>query len=94
MDDSKPMDTPIQPNHGIRVDAKGKLIDPFTYRAIVGSLMYLTASRPDIMFVTCLCARYQSKPKQSHLAAVKHILRYLKVVHRKDFGTLMMIILT
>ena len=40
--------------------------------------MYLTASRPDIMFATCLCARYQSKPKQSHLAVVKRILRYLK----------------
>src|ERR1044071_7987230 len=40
--------------------------------------MYLTPSRPDIMFATCLCARFQSKPKQSHLAAVKRILRYLK----------------
>src|ERR1043165_1158809 len=66
------------PNHGIGVDLKGELTDPFTYRAIIGSLMYLTVSRPDIMYATCLCARYQSKPKQSHLTAVKRILRYLK----------------
>ncbi|KAJ9544386.1 hypothetical protein OSB04_024093 [Centaurea solstitialis] len=45
---------------------------------MIGSLMYLTASRPDIMFSTCLCARYQSKPKDSHLKAVKRIFRYLK----------------
>ena len=74
MEDSKPMDTPIQPNHVIGVDAKGELTDPFTYRAIVGSLMYLTASRPDIMFATCLCERYQSNTKQSHLAAVNESL--------------------
>ena len=45
---------------------------------MIGSLLYLTASRPDIMFSTCLCARFQSDPRESHLIVVKHIFRYLK----------------
>ena len=45
---------------------------------MIGSLLYLTASRPDIMFSVCLCARFQSSPKESHLIAVKRILRYLR----------------
>ncbi|GJT56850.1 retrovirus-related pol polyprotein from transposon TNT 1-94 [Tanacetum coccineum] len=48
------------------------------YRGMIGSLMYLTASRPDIQFTTCLCARYQANPKESYLIAVKRIFRYLK----------------
>ncbi|GJX67841.1 hypothetical protein Tco_0303568 [Tanacetum coccineum] len=48
------------------------------YRGMIGSLMYLTASRPDIQFSTCLCARYQANPKESHLIDVKRIFRYLK----------------
>ena len=44
---------------------------------MIGSLLYLTASRPDIMFSVCLCARFQSNPKESHLSVVKRILRYL-----------------
>ena len=47
------------------------------YRGIIGSLIYLSASRPDIMFSVCMCARFQSNPKQSHLIAVKRIIRYL-----------------
>ncbi|KAC9222872.1 hypothetical protein E3N88_46171 [Mikania micrantha] len=76
--DCKPISTPIQPNHGIEPDIKGELIDATLYRGMIGSLMYLTASRPDIVFATSICARYQSKPKVSHLIAVKRILRYLK----------------
>ncbi|KAJ9539228.1 hypothetical protein OSB04_031961 [Centaurea solstitialis] len=45
---------------------------------MIGPLLYLTASRPDIMYATCLCARYQADPKESHLKAVKRIFRYLK----------------
>jgi len=78
MEDSTPVGTPIQTNHGIGPYEKGQTVDPFLYRAMIGSLMYLTASRPDIMFATCLLSRYQSRPKQSHLVAVKRILRYLK----------------
>ncbi|KAJ9556920.1 hypothetical protein OSB04_011534 [Centaurea solstitialis] len=53
-------------------------VDQKVYRAIIGSLLYLTASRPDIMFATCVCARFQCDPRESHLGAVKRILKYLK----------------
>ncbi|KAI3801965.1 hypothetical protein L1987_30085 [Smallanthus sonchifolius] len=78
MTDAKPAGTPLAINYGISPDDKGEYIDATLYRAMIGSLMYLTASRPDIMFATCLCARYQSKPKVSHLITVKRIFRYLK----------------
>ena len=58
-------------------DEKGKSVDQKLYRGMIGSLLYLTASRPDIMFSVCLCARFQSNPKESHLSAVKRIFRYL-----------------
>ncbi|KAJ9536225.1 hypothetical protein OSB04_un000591 [Centaurea solstitialis] len=70
--------TPMATGNKIGPDREGKDVDLRTYRGMVGSLMYLTASRPDIMFATCVCARYQAKPKESHLAAVKRIFRYLK----------------
>ncbi|GKA84467.1 putative ribonuclease H-like domain-containing protein [Tanacetum coccineum] len=53
-------------------------VDVYLYRSMIGSLMYLTASRPDIMFAVCACARFQVTPKTSHLLAVKRIFRYLK----------------
>ncbi|KAI3715070.1 hypothetical protein L6452_22036 [Arctium lappa] len=59
-------------------DPSGKSVDVKTYKGMIGSLLYLTASRPDIMFATCLCARYQANPKESHLSAVKRIFRYLR----------------
>ncbi|XP_050217613.1 secreted RxLR effector protein 161-like [Mercurialis annua] len=58
-------------------DESGKCIDITMYRGMIGSLLYLTASRPDIMFSVCLCARFQACPKESHLHAVKHIFKYL-----------------
>ncbi|KAH9799739.1 hypothetical protein KPL71_000448 [Citrus sinensis] len=58
-------------------DEKGKEVDIKTYRGMIGSLLYLTASRPDIMFSVCLCVRFQSCPKESHMLAVKRIFRYL-----------------
>ena len=58
-------------------DEKGKCVDiKKTYRGMIGSLLYLTASRPDIMFNVCLCARFQSCPQASHLHVVKRILKY------------------
>jgi len=72
--------TPISAPLNLDSDPNGKSVDSTTYRGMVGLLMYLTASRPDIMFATCLCARYQSDPKESHLLAVKRIFRYLKSV--------------
>ncbi|XP_052627186.1 uncharacterized mitochondrial protein AtMg00810-like [Lactuca sativa] len=62
----------------ISVDPIGESVDHKTYRGMIGSLMYLTAIRPDIVFATGLCAQYQAGPKVSHLTAVKQILRYLK----------------
>ncbi|GJY73484.1 hypothetical protein Tco_0477915 [Tanacetum coccineum] len=59
-------------------DEDGEEVDVHLYRSMIGSLMYLTPSRPDIMFVLCACARYQVNPKVSHLHAVKRIFRYLK----------------
>ncbi|GJR18288.1 hypothetical protein Tco_0966815 [Tanacetum coccineum] len=52
-------------------DKGGKLIDPTRFRGMVGSLMYLSASRPDIVFAVCMCARYQAKPTEKHLTAIK-----------------------
>jgi len=59
-------------------DDQGKCVDIKLYRNMIGSLLYLTASRPDIMFSVCLCARFQSCPKESHLIAVKLIICYIK----------------
>ena len=59
-------------------DKQGINIDIKFYRSIIGSLLYLTASRSNIIFSVCLCTRSQSCPKKSHLIAVKRIIRYLK----------------
>ncbi|GJZ86331.1 putative reverse transcriptase, RNA-dependent DNA polymerase [Tanacetum coccineum] len=59
-------------------DAEAEDVDVHLYRSMIGSLMYLTSSRPDIMFVVCACARFQVTPKVSHLHAMKRIFRYLK----------------
>ncbi|XP_063948072.1 secreted RxLR effector protein 161-like [Daucus carota subsp. sativus] len=60
------------------LNTKKKKVDISSYKGMVGSLLYLTASRPDIMFATCLCARFQDDPRKSHLIAIKRIFRYLK----------------
>ncbi|GJU26702.1 hypothetical protein Tco_1165323 [Tanacetum coccineum] len=59
-------------------DEEGESVDNTKYRGMIGSLLYLMASRPDIMFSVCLCARFQEDPKTSHLKAVKRIFRYIK----------------
>ena len=70
---STPMSTTIK----LDKDEKGKEVDIKTYRGMIGSLIYLSASRPDIMFSVCLCVRFQSCPNESHMLAVKRIFRYL-----------------
>nr|GEW30515.1 hypothetical protein [Tanacetum cinerariifolium] len=70
--------TPMEPNKALIKDAEAEDVDVHLYRSIIISLMYLTASRPDIMFVVCACAKFQVTPKTSHLYAVKRIFRYLK----------------
>ncbi|GKA81508.1 retrovirus-related pol polyprotein from transposon TNT 1-94 [Tanacetum coccineum] len=72
------MKTPMVPPNNLGPDLSGKALNETQYRGMIGSLMYLTASRPDIQFSTCLCARYQANPKESHLIVVKRISRYLK----------------
>ncbi|KAK9065057.1 hypothetical protein SSX86_016440 [Deinandra increscens subsp. villosa] len=65
-------------NVKIDADKDGKNVDEHTYRGMIGSLLYLIACRPNIMFSTCFLARYQCKPKESHLLDVKRVFRYLK----------------
>ncbi|GKC10357.1 uncharacterized mitochondrial protein-like protein, partial [Tanacetum coccineum] len=74
----KTASTPIETQKPLLKDEDGKEVDVHMYRSMIGSLMYLTSSRPDIMFAVCACARYQVNPKVSHLHAVKRIFRYLK----------------
>ncbi|GJV07898.1 putative ribonuclease H-like domain-containing protein [Tanacetum coccineum] len=76
--------TPIESNKPLVKDEDGVEVDVHEYRSIIGSLMYLTASRPDIMFAVCACARFQVTPKASHLHVVKRIFRYLK--HQPKLG--------
>ena len=61
----------------LNVDSSEVEVSPTLYRSIIGSLLYLTASRPDIAFIVGVCARYQAAPKESHLTAVKRIIRYI-----------------
>ncbi|GJV01468.1 putative ribonuclease H-like domain-containing protein [Tanacetum coccineum] len=70
--------TPMDRENPWGKDGPGKDVDLHLYRSMIGSLMYLTASRPDIMFAVCVCARHQVTPKECHLHAVKRIFRYLK----------------
>ncbi|GKC15109.1 putative ribonuclease H-like domain-containing protein [Tanacetum coccineum] len=74
----KTTSTPMETSKPLLKDAEAEDVDVHLYRSMIGSLMYLTASRPDIMFVVCACARFQVTPKVSHLHAVKRIFRYLK----------------
>ena len=74
-------------------DTNGKSVDEKLYRGMIGSLLYLTASRPDIMFSVCLCARFQASPKESHLYDVKQIIRMLKALRILGYIILNMLVL-
>ncbi|GJR57720.1 hypothetical protein Tco_1499882 [Tanacetum coccineum] len=74
----KTASTPIETQKPLVKDEEASDVDVHLYRSMIGSLMYLTASRPDIMFVVCACSRFQVTPKSSHLSVVKRIFRYLK----------------
>ncbi|GJU69270.1 putative ribonuclease H-like domain-containing protein [Tanacetum coccineum] len=76
--DVKTASTPMETHKPLLKDADGEDVDEHLYRSMIGSLMYLTSLRPDIMFAVCACARFQVNPKSSHLHAVKRIFRYLK----------------
>nr|GEW02698.1 uncharacterized mitochondrial protein AtMg00810-like [Tanacetum cinerariifolium] len=76
--EGKSASTPINTEKPLLKDHDGKDVDVHTYRSMIGSLMYLTSSRADIMFAVCACARFQVTPKALHLHKVKRIFRYLK----------------
>ncbi|GJT81250.1 retrovirus-related pol polyprotein from transposon TNT 1-94 [Tanacetum coccineum] len=75
---SDSVDTPMVEKNKLDEDLQGTPVDATLYRDMIGSLMYLTSSRPDLIYAVCLCARYQAKPTENHLNAVKRIFRYLK----------------
>ncbi|GKC04572.1 retrovirus-related pol polyprotein from transposon TNT 1-94, partial [Tanacetum coccineum] len=82
-DSCDPVDTPMVEKSKLDEDKEGKAIDPSHYRGMIGTLLYLTASTPDLHFAICMCARYQARPTEKHLNEVKRIFRYLKgTVHR------------
>src|SRR5690349_6051738 len=77
MKDAKPIKTPMGTNGHLDLNTGGKSVDQKVYRSMIGSLLYLCASRPDIMLSVCMCARFQADPKEVHLRAVNRIMRYL-----------------
>ncbi|GJS42266.1 retrovirus-related pol polyprotein from transposon TNT 1-94 [Tanacetum coccineum] len=78
MESSDPVDTPMVEKSKLDEDTQGKAVDPTHYRGMIGTLMYLTASRLDLTFAVCMCARYQAKPTKKHLHPIKRISKYLR----------------
>jgi hypothetical protein len=78
MDDSKPLSTPMSTTTTLDVDEDGEPMDQKEYRRMIGSLLYLTATRLDIQLSVCLCAHFQASRRTSHRQAVKRIFRYLR----------------
>nr|GEZ74018.1 copia protein [Tanacetum cinerariifolium] len=72
------VDTPMVDKSKLDDDKEGKAVDPSHYRGMIGTLFYQTASRPDLQFAICMCARYQARPIEKHVHAVKRIFRYLR----------------
>ncbi|GKF86331.1 hypothetical protein Tco_0254158, partial [Tanacetum coccineum] len=82
-DSCDPVDTLMVKKSKLDEDKEGKVVDPSHYRGMIGTLLYLTANRPDLQFAICMCARYQAWPTKKHLNAVKRIFQYLKgTVHQ------------
>nr|GFA03786.1 retrovirus-related Pol polyprotein from transposon TNT 1-94 [Tanacetum cinerariifolium] len=73
-----PVDTPMVEKSKLDEDREVKAVDPSHCRGMIGTLLYLTASRPDLQFAICMCARYQARPTEKHVHAVKRIFRYLR----------------
>ena len=78
MEDCKPVSTPMTTGCKLSKDDKAPTVDQTQYRSMIGSLLYLTATRPDILQAVCMVARFQANPKETHVTAVKRIFRYLK----------------
>jgi hypothetical protein len=77
MDKAKPIKTPMGTNGHLDLDLGGTSIDQKVYCSMIGSLLYLCASKLDIILSVCMCARFQAAPKDCHLKAIKRIMRYL-----------------
>jgi hypothetical protein len=84
MIDSQSISTQMGTNSNLDSDASGNMVDQKLYRSMIGSLLYVTVSRLDVMFSVCMCARFQASPRESHLKATKRISRYLK--HTQNIG--------
>ena len=84
MEDSKLVSTPMVTGCKLSKDDESLEVDNIMYMSMIGSLLYVTATRPDLMQVVGLVARFQSTPKETHVAAIKRILRYLKGI--VDYG--------
>jgi hypothetical protein len=84
MAELKPVLTPMSTAVALDPDKNGEAVDQTEYRSMIGSLLYLTATRPNIQFAVCLCARFQASPCSSHRTAIQRIFRYLK--HTPEFG--------
>jgi len=78
MNEAKAISTPMGTNGNLDSDASGNMVDQKLYRSMIGSLLYVTTLRPDVMFSVCMCVRFQASPRETHLKATKRILRYLK----------------
>ena len=78
MNEAKAISTPMIANGNLDIDESGNMVDQKLYHSMIGSLLYVTASRLDVMFSVCMCARFQASLRESHLKATKRILRYLK----------------
>ncbi|XP_043717478.1 uncharacterized mitochondrial protein AtMg00810-like [Telopea speciosissima] len=78
MEDNKPVGTPMVVGCKLSTDDESPSVDQTRYRSMIGSLLYLTASRPDILQAVCLVARFQASPKETHLLAIKRIFKYLR----------------
>ena len=78
MQDCKPVSTPMTTNEKLSKDGGSEKIDEGLYRSLIGSLLYLTASRPDILFVVSVLSRFMHSPSEKHFSAVKRVLRYIK----------------
>ncbi|GJV63799.1 retrovirus-related pol polyprotein from transposon TNT 1-94 [Tanacetum coccineum] len=78
MESCDPVGTPMEIKYKLDLNQNGSLVDATKYHTMIGSLMYLTSSRPNIVHATCLCARYQAKPTEKHLKEVKRIFHYLR----------------
>ncbi|GKB23480.1 retrovirus-related pol polyprotein from transposon TNT 1-94 [Tanacetum coccineum] len=81
LEDSKPTKTPMSTEIKLTKVDEADSMDSLNYQGMIGSLLYLTASRPDIMISVCLCARFQENPKTTHLEAVKRIFTYIRTSH-------------